>query len=330
MGKNKTRLQQNNTDLQAIKVTVEGLPTLPIPQVVTIDGVQHSEDLVFESKLADSELVVLPSTFQDRSAVVLDGEIHIIGSNSKTHYKFNGSSWVKVSTLPIDFKDGSAVVLNGEIHILGGSGNSKHYKFNGTSWTEVSTLPYTFRTSCAVVLDGEIHILGGPSGTNVDANGVKTHYKFNGVSWVQASTLPYAFNYGSAVVLNGEIHILGGINANVDTSGFVMHYKFNGASWTSVSRLPYNFYKGSAVVLNGEIHILGGGVSHEIDKYNYEGRITHFKFNGSSWVKVSSLPSTFLYGSAVVLNGEIHILGGYTDLRNRHYLIAITVYTLIQ
>ena len=123
MGKNKTRLQHNNTGLQAIKVTVEGLPVLPTPQVVTIDGVQHSENLAFESKLVD----------------------------------------LKLGDLPYNFYSGSAVILNGEIHILGGGGDStKHYKFNGTSWTSVSTLPYAFRWSSAVRTDHdfvEIHIL---------------------------------------------------------------------------------------------------------------------------------------------------------------------------
>ena len=127
MGKNKTRLQQNNTDLQAIKVTVEGLPVLPTPQVVTIDGVQHSENLAFESKLADLRSVDLPYGFYSGSAVILNGEIHILGSRYNSgsssygtkHYKFNGTSWVQVSTLPYTFYEGAAVVLNNEIHILG-------------------------------------------------------------------------------------------------------------------------------------------------------------------------------------------------------------------
>ena len=214
MGKNKTRLQQNNTDLQAIKVTVEGLPVLPTPQVVTIDGVQHSENLAFESKLADLKLGDLPYGFYSGSAVVLDGEIHILGGGNNTnHYKFNGTSWIQVSTLPYAFIWGSAVVLNGEIHILGsnsGSQEKKHYKFNGTSWTSVSTLPFAFYQGAAVVLDGEIHILG--SSETVDHT---KHYKFNKTSWTSVSTLPYRFDSGSAVVLNGEIHILGGRSKNM-------------------------------------------------------------------------------------------------------------------
>ena len=182
MGKNKTRLQQNNTDLQAIKVTVEGLPTLPIPQVVTIDGVQHSEDLVFESRILDLEMPTIPYASHSGSAVVLNGEIHILGGNSNNaaHYKFNGSSWVQVSTLPYNFYNGSAVVLNGEIHILGSahaSYGTNHYKFNGTSWVKVSALPYPFYVGCAVVssivVNNVIHILGSSASTDY----VKYYYR---------------------------------------------------------------------------------------------------------------------------------------------------------
>ena len=66
---------------------------------------------------------------------------------------------VSVSTLPYEFTRGSAVVLNGEIHILGGNDSStSHYKFNGSSWESVSTLPYEFYRGSAVVYNSEIHI----------------------------------------------------------------------------------------------------------------------------------------------------------------------------
>ena len=50
---------------------------------------------------------------------------------------------IKVSTLPYSFGHGSAVVLNNEIHILGSASTyeeRKHYKWNGSSWKRVSTL----------------------------------------------------------------------------------------------------------------------------------------------------------------------------------------------
>ena len=201
----------------------------------------------------------LPYEFYYSSAVVLNGEIHILGtfnsSYAKYHYKWDGSSLTQVSTLPYEFYYGSAVVLNGEIHILGGGNSSitrkNHYKWDGSSWSKVSTLPYAFCGGSAVVLNGEMHILG----SSLSDAEKKYHYKWDGSSWRKVSTLPYAFNYSSAAVLNGEIHILGAYAAAYGKN----HYKWDGSSWTQVSTLPYEFCCGSTAVLNGEIHILGGG-----------------------------------------------------------------------
>ena len=74
----------------------------------------------------------------------------------------------------------------------------------------------------------------------------------------------------------------------------------------SVSTMPH-FIDGSAVVLNDEIHILGGTGSTS----SYYTK--HYKFNGSSWESVSTLPYKFYDSAAVVLNNEIHIFGGDGD-----------------
>ena len=272
-----------------------------------------------ELKVLNKSVSTLPYSFYNGCAVVLNGEIHILGSNDSSnytkHYKWNGSSWASVSTLPYDFYYGSAVVLNGEIHILGGDTYpyTQHYKWNGSSWISVSTLPYNFYNGAAVVLNGEIHILG--SGAN---NNPTRHYKWNGSRWTSVSTLPYNFYQGSAVVLNNEIHILGGVG------GYTSHYKWNGSSWASVSTLPHKFYYGSAVVLEGSIHILGTSYS----SYN----TSHYKWNGSSWTSVSTLPYNFYKGSAVILNNGIHILGSINDSYTKnHYLVYgyAPVYTFL-
>ena len=266
------------------------------------------------------EVSTLPYVFYQGSAVVLDGEIHILGSgysyvsgsyyvypNAKYHYKFNGSTWESVSTLPYEFYVGCAVIYNNEIHILG-SGytnyDTNHYKFNGSNWESVSTLPYNFDIGSAIIYNNEIHILGGNSGT-------KSHYKWNGSSWESVSTLPYSMRNGSTTVLNEEIHIL----SSYDSSYIQYHYKYNGSAWESVSTLPYKLYGGRAIVLNGEIHIMGSNDS------SYDN--AHYKYNGSSWIKQSPyLPYNFIFGSTVLYQGAIHILGSNTDGGKQHYSIS--------
>lgn len=67
-----------------------------------------------------------------------------------------------------------------------------------------------------------------------------------------------------------------------------------------LSDAPYICNGGSAVTLNGEVHILGGGGVSST-------RRQHYKWDGTKWLPVSTLPIDLYYGSAVVYNGKIHI-----------------------
>lgn len=227
-----------------------------------------------------------------------------ISSARTSHYKWNGTSWSEVSTLPYGFIDGSAVIYNGEIHILGGgiiSGgstvdiNKSHYKWNGTSWESVSTLPYDLFGSCAVVYNDEIHIFGTPGAPPL----AYYHYKWDGTTWSNVSTTPISFSAGDAVVYNNELHIMKGTNhykwdgttwSNVSTipisvggNGAVVyngaihvlydtnHYKWDGTSWSEVSStLPYSQTNAGVIVYNDEIHMLGGNNSSGNSTKHYE------------------------------------------------------------
>ena len=97
---------------------------------------------------------------------------------------------------------------------------------------------------------------------------------------------------------------------SVKISDKIYNLKLAMGSWSFVSPAPYKqcVYsgRGAAVVYNNEIHVLGGSSSPADTK--------HYKWNGSSWSSVSTLPFSLGYGAAVVYHDEIHILGG-----TKHY-----------
>lgn len=177
-----------------------------------------------ELKEFNKSVSTLPFSFTQGSAVIYNGEIHILGSNVSAdrtkHYKWNGTSWTEVSTLPYSFYGGAAVVFNNEIHILGSGYDSLyykyHYKYDGTSWTSVSTLPYSFYQGSAVVYNNGIHILGGGGGST-------KYYKWDGTSWTSVSTLSYGFTYGSVVVFDNGIHTLGSGSSSYATAHYLVY-----------------------------------------------------------------------------------------------------------
>ena len=257
-----------------------------------------------------AELNSLPTDFTAGCAVILNNEIHILGTAvgyPNKHYKYSNGSWILVSTLPYNFYYGSAVVLNNEIHILGGrESRTAHCKYSNGIWTSVSTLPYGFSSGQAVILNNEIHILGGSeSSQNAD------HYKYSNGSWIEDTPFPFAmyrFYNGSAVILNDEIHALGG------TMSTKYHYKYSNGSWIEVSTLPYNFHYGAIIIYNNEIHILGGST--------YNGTVNstkHYKYSNGSWIEVSILPYDFIVGCAIIFDNKIHILGSSTPYYRAFY-----------
>lgn len=172
------------------------------------------------------------------------------------------------------------------------------------------SLPTGFAAGCALIYNDELHILGGWDGSNTTGKHEKMHFKWNGTEWSEVSTLPYGLKYGAAVVYNDEIHILGGFGSENREN----HYRFDGTNWIKVSTLPYLFEYGTAVVYNDEIHILGGFNGDDSDDPIYgngDHSRKHYKWNGTEWTEVSTLPIPVY--DTVVYNNEIHIF------TNKHY-----------
>ena len=246
----------------------------------------------------------LPYKFYNGSAVVFNGEIHILGgTEGKTnHFSWNGRGWTQHDGLPFDFCNGSAVVFKDRIYILGGSEEpTKCYYWNGTKWTKSTDIPYKFKNGAAVVYDDKIHILGG---TLSDSN----HYTWGGKSWTKLTDLSYTFIDGAAVVYKDKIHLFG----SSATTFAKVHCTWDGSDYKILSNLPVDFYNGCAVAGDRYIHIIGG-TNTENNRYHYDGK---------EWTKCEDIPYSFIDGSSVVLNGVIHILGGSTtnmELNHRTY-----------
>ena len=254
-------------------------------------------DVLYYQTVLWSQESEAPQNFYDGSAVVVNGELNILGiskspQNIKGHYKYSNNEWTFVSSLPSfwELHSTCAIVLNNEIHLLGPY--SYHYKYSNGEWVPVSTIPFTFFHGCAVVLNNEIHLLGPYT----------NHYKYSNGQWQEVSTLPYDFIYGKAVVLNGEIHIFGGDNAQYSRN----HYKYSYGQWQEVSILPYELSTqgdGAVIVMDNEINLLGGGNV-------YDDSRNHCVFYNGSWIYAGILPYPFWGNAVAILNGDMNILGG--------------------
>ena len=105
------------------------------------------------------------------------------------------------------------------------------------------------------------------------------------------------------VYFNGETHALGSSWHKKITG-----VPTNNASYTTASTLPFTIDSSAKIIVyNGAIHVLGCG----------NNALSHYKYNGSSWSYVSTIPYK-LEGSAIVIANGINILGGYSN-ETGHY-----------
>ena len=241
-----------------------------------------------------------------RTLVAYRGELHIVGSyNNTTHYKYNGSQWVAVSTLPYQPQGSAIIVYNDEIHLIGGSGNNyntKHYKWSGSTWETASTLPYKFYWGTACVYQGELHIMGsGVSPQNY-------HYAWDGTNWKQLTNLPNSSAYGCSAVYNDLLYIFVGTNNNS------RYYKWNGSTYENIYDTSIAAYYGTCQVIGNRLVLMSGYGNNSSD-YSKKW----YEHDGSTWAPLPDLPRLYQYHCTTVLDGKMY---AYTTATTPIYTLA--------
>ena len=136
---------------------------------------------------------------------------------------------------------------------------------------------------------------------------------YDGVEWEKLydGSFPYGYPSGyrvPLVVFDNKIYQLNAYNTDPTVINI---YDINTGSWTQTFSNIGGYPRGgsisysAAVVYKNEIHMLGGvyrGTDTSYSKY-------HYKYDGTSWSNVSTLPYIFSGGCAIVYHNEIHILG---------------------
>ena len=99
--------------------------------------------------------------------------------------------------------------------------------------------------------------------------------------------------------------------------------------WSDVGELPYKCYGLGAIWYNNELHIMGGSdPSLDDDAHVYY----HYKFNGSAWIRMNSLPRAAWYVEALLYNNEIYAcftIGRYSSSEQQIYKFNGSTWTFV-
>jgi N-acetylneuraminic acid mutarotase len=120
--------------------------------------------------------------------------------------------------------------------------------------------------------------------------------------------LPVARTDHVAALVDGTIFVLGGGDASEVTLDSVVASR-DGASWSDAGALAEGVRYPAVAAVDGAIYLFGGareGAPDTVSVQRYDPS------NGTTQV-VAQLPASLSHASAVVLGGQVWVLGGFVD-----------------
>ena len=192
------------------------------------------------------------------------------------------------------------------------------------AWTPAAELPEAVYYHAGAAVNGHLYVLGGFHYTDADGmvvSNVVYHGKIGADgaaavgAWQTATPLPEPVFFPSAAVWNGRIYVTGGWNGSALVNRvYSAEAREDGSlgPWVAQKSLPEAVYT-HAAVSNGTLYVLGGTVhgGNDIQNSVYFAKINA---DGSleDWAETTPLPSPVSNHGAVVANGRVFVLGGWT------------------
>ncbi|MDP3542004.1 MAG: hypothetical protein Q8T11_05985 [Elusimicrobiota bacterium] len=192
------------------------------------------------------------------------------------------------------------------------------------SWAAGASLPEAVYYHAGAAVNGHLYVLGGFHYTDADGMVVSNVVYRSKVgadggpgAWQTATALPEPVFFPSAAAWNGRIYVTGGWNGtSLINKVYSAEVREDGSlgPWIAQKPLPDAVYTHAAVT-NGVLYVLGGTINGGDDIQNtvYFAKISA---DGTlaDWAATTPLPSPVSNHGAVVANGTVLVLGGWTGV----------------
>lgn len=262
----------------------------------------------------------LPVGRAQSPVVSVNGKIYDIGGSDNssgalsTVYVYNPAHpkrrWLRLNNLPVESAPAAAVSVNGKIYAIavGGAGVYVYDPAKPTrGWLSLSNLPTAPSYFAAAAANGKIYAIGeGASG-----NGVCVYDPAQPtLGWLSVSNLPGRGLIAevTATTLDGKIYLMGG-----ESNGVLVYDPSQPTlGWVTVSSLPGYLAGMAAAGMDGKIYCVGG-----FDFGSEKGLSSVYVYDPEQpalgWLSVSNLPATEWFSSAVSVDGNLYVVGGWNN-----------------
>ncbi|TFJ99851.1 E3 ubiquitin-protein ligase TRIM41-like [Platysternon megacephalum] len=198
----------------------------------------------------------------------------------------------------------AAAVLGNMLYVLGG----KHYY--GDSWQRLADMPSARSSFPAVGVAGRIYALGGSSEDAYCTDGVQC-YDPPADAWRPCSPLPAPLCGHAACTLDGAIYVSGGCDGSSECRAWLLRL---GPGGPSAQLAPMLEERAGHIMeaLGGRLYVAGGLRWHD-GGYTDQLACEVYSPGPDAWVRLSPLPHAHVGGASAILQGELYVLGGYSQ-----------------
>ncbi len=208
----------------------------------------------------------------------------------------------------------SAVLIDRRIYIMGGQSDVgpdptvEIFDLDSGRVSHAPPMPTPRIAAKAVALDNKIYVIGGNPMCG-DYTGLVDVYDVDSQSWEQAPPMNIAREC-AVTVANGRIFAIGGFSGRKGKLRTLESYSPGSKKWTKHNDLPFALSAHSAVTANNRIFTFGD--------YDDLARVTMYDLASNKWMLVDTTYKPSRHNAAVVIGGEVFVIGGNVDSCESH------------
>ncbi len=190
-------------------------------------------------------------------------------------------------------------------------------------WEQVTELPTWRMGDAAAAVKGKIYLIGGFDrhenlGGRARALSTVDVYDTQTNTWHTAANMPTPRVASQTAVFSNEIYVFGGYDRQGPRGAFrykknVEMYDTATDTWVKKRNMPTLRENFTTAVVNGKIYVIGGRVQDKrLGAGAATGLVEVYDPLTNRWEKRADMPTERGETSAVVVDGKIYVIGGYT------------------
>ncbi|XP_048747905.1 kelch-like protein 26 isoform X3 [Ostrea edulis] len=249
-------------------------------------------------------------------------------TNDLRFYSHVTTSWKTFTTIPhIKQCNFGLSVLNNEMFVVGGCFNDQiqevvhqygfRYNPEKDTWKSIAPMNHERCRFYLGALGGKLYAIGGdPSASNdvsLDSAPCECFLPEEN-KWTAISPLPGNRSQHAGVVFQNALYISGGLQ-DADEDFYTSFFRYDPVSdsWTELSPMLSPRADHAMFIYEGHIYVAGGWHENPNQQRIMVADLDRYDHLADRWDTVTTVPDPRLYATYTVMDGKLHIVGGWIN-----------------